>query len=55
MCRAKGNQEECKCLTHSKINTSDITAVGHKKGIEKGKIHCSLSLHVKISYKFLSQ
>ena len=35
--RAKGNQDECKSLTPSKISASEITAEVQEKGIEKGK------------------
>ena len=52
MPRAKGIQDECKGLTPSKINVSEITAEVQEKGIEKSKYFALSPFKSKLPVNF---
>ena len=52
MYKAKGNQDECKGITLSEINASDITAEVQEKDREKGKYFTLYPLMSKFPFNF---
>ena len=53
MYKAKGNQDECKGITPSKINASEITAEVQQKGTEKDKYFTLYPFMSKFPFNFL--